>query len=160
MIDRLVPWLAAIGVAVITTALAPASAWAEKRVALVVGNAAYQSVPQLPNPSRDANAVAKMFRDAGFDTVETQIDVGNLDFKRAIRRFESISDSGTGAARDRIVDFIPGLDRLDLRGLEVEAADVHYTDGVLSVDADHDGGADFQIAFTNAAEPGAGDFLF
>lgn len=92
MIDRLVPWVAAIGVAVITMALAPASAWAEKRVALVVGNAAYQSVPQLPNPSRDASAVAKMFRDAGFDTVETQIDVGNLDFKRAIRRFEGISD--------------------------------------------------------------------
>lgn len=74
------------------TVFAPAAAWAEKRVALVVGNAAYQTVPQLPNPSRDASAVARMFRDAGFDTVETQLNVGNLDFKRAIRRFESISD--------------------------------------------------------------------
>jgi len=92
MINRLVPWVAAIGGAVMVTVLAPAAAWAEKRVALVVGNAAYQTVPQLPNPSRDASAVARMFRDAGFDTVETQLNVGNLDFKRAIRRFESISD--------------------------------------------------------------------
>ena len=66
--------------------------WAEKRVALVVGNSTYQTVPQLPNPSRDANAVAKMFRDAGFDTVETQLNVGNLEFKRAIRKFEATAD--------------------------------------------------------------------
>lgn len=79
---------------------------------------------------------------------------------RDVFRFESIADSEAGAARDRIVDFIPGLDRLDLRGLAVEAEDLRYADGVLSVDADHDGGADLQIAFTNAAEPGAGDFLF
>lgn len=92
MIERLVPLVAAIGGAVLMTILAPAAAWAEKKVALVVGNAAYQAVPQLPNPSRDANAVAKMFRDAGFETVETQINVGNLDFKRAIRRFESTAD--------------------------------------------------------------------
>lgn len=65
---------------------------AEKRVALVVGNSSYQTVPQLPNPSRDANSVAKMFRDAGFDTVETLLDVGNLEFKRAIRKFETIAD--------------------------------------------------------------------
>jgi hypothetical protein len=92
MINRLVPWVAAIGGAVLATVLAPASAWADKRVALVVGNAAYQTVPKLPNPSRDASAVARMFRDAGFDVVETQIDVGNLEFKRAIRRFETVAD--------------------------------------------------------------------
>ena len=33
-----------------------------------------------------------MFRDAGFDTVDTLIDVGNLEFKRAIRKFETIAD--------------------------------------------------------------------
>lgn len=92
MMRRLVPLVAAIGGAVLATVLAPAAAWAERKVALVVGNAAYQAVPQLPNPSRDASAVAKMFRDAGFETVETQINVGNLDFKRAIRRFETTAD--------------------------------------------------------------------
>ena len=92
MINRLVPLVAAIGGAVLAMVLAPAAAWADKRVALVVGNAAYQAVPQLPNPSRDASAVARMFRDAGFDTVETQLNVGNLEFKRAIRRFEATAD--------------------------------------------------------------------
>lgn len=78
---------AAIGCA-ITLILEPDQALADKRVALVVGNSSYSTVPQLPNPARDANAVAKLFKDAGFDTVETYVDVGNLDFKRAIRKFE------------------------------------------------------------------------
>src|SRR5689334_17700724 len=90
MKSRLVPLLVAIGGAVL--ALAPTAARAEKRVALVVGNAAYQTVPQLPNPGRDASSVATMFRDAGFDTVEVQLNVGNLEFKRSIRRFEAIAD--------------------------------------------------------------------
>ena len=33
-----------------------------------------------------------MFRDAGFDTVEMLINVGNLEFKRAIRKFEATAD--------------------------------------------------------------------
>src|SRR3954454_5326119 len=92
MIDRLVPWLVAIGGAGFLTVAAPAAAWAEKRVALVVGNSKYQTVPQLPNPSRDATSVAAMLKDAGFDTIETQVDVGNIEFKRSIRRFEAIAD--------------------------------------------------------------------
>ncbi|HKS20723.1 MAG TPA: caspase family protein [Bradyrhizobium sp.] len=92
MITRLAQLAVAIGGAILAMVLAPDAAWAEKRVALVVGNSAYQTVPQLPNPSRDANAVAKMFRDAGFDTVEVQLNVGNLEFKRAIRRFETTAD--------------------------------------------------------------------
>ena len=78
---------AAIGWAMFL-ALMPNPALADRRVALVVGNSNYSAVPTLPNPSRDATAVAKMFRDAGFETVETYLDVGNLDFKRAIRKFE------------------------------------------------------------------------
>ena len=39
-----------------------AEAYADKRVALVVGNSTYQNVPQLPNPSRDAASVAQMLR--------------------------------------------------------------------------------------------------
>ena len=92
MITRLLQTVAAIGGVVLAIILAPTAARAEKRVALVVGNAAYQTVPQLPNPGRDASAVATMFRDAGFDTVETQLNVGNLEFKRSIRRFEAIAD--------------------------------------------------------------------
>ena len=92
MLKRLVPLVAAIGGFFLAMMLATDAARAEKRVALVVGNSNYQTVPQLPNPSRDANAVAKMFRDAGFDTVDILINVGNLEFKRAIRKFETIAD--------------------------------------------------------------------
>ena len=92
MIKRLAPMAAVIGGTILSMVAAPDSAWAEKRVALIVGNSSYQTVPQLPNPSRDANAVAKMFRDAGFDSVDVQIDVGNLEFKRAIRKFEVMAD--------------------------------------------------------------------
>ena len=82
---------AAIGWAMFL-ALMPNEALAERRVALVVGNSNYSAVPQLPNPSRDANAVAKMFKAAGFETTETYLDVGNLDFKRAIRKFEDTAN--------------------------------------------------------------------
>ena len=63
-------------------------ALADKRVALVVGNSAYQNVARLPNPEKDAAAVAKLFRDAGFDTVVAENNVTTLDFKRVIRNFE------------------------------------------------------------------------
>ena len=33
-----------------------------------------------------------MFRDAGFDKVDLQLDLGTLDFKRAVRRFETSAD--------------------------------------------------------------------
>ena len=84
--------IGAILLAVLALIASPQAARAEKRVALIVGNSTYQTVPQLPNPSRDANSVAKMFRDAGFETVDTQLDVGNLEFKRSIRKFEIAAD--------------------------------------------------------------------
>lgn len=66
---------------------------AEKRVALVIGNGAYQNASRLANPASDANAIADLFRKAGFDVVESRLDLGNLEFKRAARDF-------TLAARD------------------------------------------------------------
>ena len=92
MLKRLVSLVAAIGGFFLPMMLAADAARAEKRVALIVGNSSYQTVPQLANPSRDASAVAKMFRDAGFDTVDVLLNVGNLDFKRAIRKFETTAD--------------------------------------------------------------------
>ena len=62
-------------------------ALADKRVALVIGNSSYQNVAKLPNPSGDASAIAQMFKNSGFDVVDLQIDVANLEYKRAIRRF-------------------------------------------------------------------------
>jgi hypothetical protein len=73
------------GVVLLATHL---EASADKRVALVIGNSTYQNVARLPNPARDADAIAQLFKAAGFDTVSLQQNVGNLDFKRAIRKFE------------------------------------------------------------------------
>jgi outer membrane protein assembly factor BamD (BamD/ComL family) len=62
-------------------------ALADKRVALVIGNSAYQNAGRLPNPARDADAVAEMFKKSGYE-VSLLKDAGNLEFKRNIRRFE------------------------------------------------------------------------
>jgi uncharacterized caspase-like protein len=58
-----------------------------KRVALIIGNGAYQNVAKLPNPAKDATAIAEMFKKAGFEWVKVRQDVGNLEFKRALREF-------------------------------------------------------------------------
>jgi hypothetical protein len=64
------------------------AALAERRVALVIGNSAYQHVPALGNPTKAAQAIAGMFQKAGFDVVDTQYDAGGPQLKRAIRQFE------------------------------------------------------------------------
>jgi len=47
----------------------------EIRVALVIGNSAYTSVPKLPNPNNDARAVADALRAAGFKIVHLDHDL-------------------------------------------------------------------------------------
>jgi outer membrane protein assembly factor BamD (BamD/ComL family) len=73
-------------------ALSSVAAMADKRVALVVGNSSYQNVGRLPNPSKDADAVAQMFKKAGYEVTLLR-DVGNLDFKRGIRKFEDAASN-------------------------------------------------------------------
>lgn len=62
-------------------------ALAEKRVALVIGNSAYQKVAKLPNPANDANSMAEMFKSAAFDLVELKFDLGANDLRRILRDF-------------------------------------------------------------------------
>lgn len=52
-----------------------APAQVERRVALVIGNSAYKSVPRLPNPVNDATLVGGMLKKAGFDVVDTKLDL-------------------------------------------------------------------------------------
>lgn len=128
MIKRLCSLAVGIGGTIVAMVLAPDAAWAEKRVALIVGNSTYQTVPQLPNPSRDATSIAKLFRDAGFDSVDVQLNVGNLEFKRAIRKFEVSADQA-----DIAVVYYAG------HGLEI--AGTNYlipTDARLASDRDAD----------------------
>ncbi len=53
-----------------------APVFAEKRVALVIGNASYKHQPQLINASRDAEAIADSLRDLGFSVVRLERDLG------------------------------------------------------------------------------------
>jgi uncharacterized caspase-like protein len=92
MSKRLFSITLAIGIAIFLMVLPLDAAWAEKRVALVIGNSGYQTVAPLPNPARDANAVAKLFMDAKFDSVDVQLNLGIIEFKRTIRRFEETAD--------------------------------------------------------------------
>ncbi|MPZ57163.1 MAG: hypothetical protein GEU91_11845 [Rhizobiales bacterium] len=63
------------------------AAVAERRVALVVGNANYNDRNlNLSNPKNDAADVAKVLRSIGFETVETT-DATKRDFERALEQF-------------------------------------------------------------------------
>ncbi|WP_291846615.1 caspase family protein [Bradyrhizobium sp.] len=54
----------------ICLAFTAGAAYAEKRVAFVVGNGTYKNVAPLPNPSIDAKAMASALRNVGFQVVE------------------------------------------------------------------------------------------
>jgi hypothetical protein len=62
-------------------------ALADKRVALVIGNSAYQKVAKLSNPANDAAAVAGMLKMAGFDSIDLKSDLSASDLRRTLRDF-------------------------------------------------------------------------
>jgi uncharacterized caspase-like protein len=62
-------------------------AFAEKRVALVLGNSAYQNVAPLSNPANDAALIAQTLKDSGFDVVDARYDLPALETRRALREF-------------------------------------------------------------------------
>ena len=62
-------------------------AWAAKRVALVIGNSAYQNVALLPNPVNDGAVIAATLKGAGFDVVDSRHDLSASEMRRALRDF-------------------------------------------------------------------------
>jgi hypothetical protein len=76
-------WVLAVGFFLVMTS----ATLADKRVALVVGNSAYQTVGQLPNPAHDAGAIGALFKVMAFDIVEAKFDLGMADLRRALRDF-------------------------------------------------------------------------
>src|SRR5258708_24272063 len=63
------------------------AAKADRRVAVVIGNAKYEHAGTLVNTINDAHAIAALFTKAGFDVVDERRDVGVVEFKRAVREF-------------------------------------------------------------------------
>ncbi|RPI42000.1 MAG: hypothetical protein EHM67_07360, partial [Hyphomicrobiaceae bacterium] len=77
-------WLA-VWAGLMVMAAAPA-ALAEKRVALVLGNAAYQNTTPLTSPTHDAADLAAVLSRLGFDVVEGS-DLDKRAMERLIRQF-------------------------------------------------------------------------
>ncbi len=70
---------------------------AGNRVALVIGNSNYREVATLPNPQRDAEAVAVAFRKLGFQTVYAENDLTREKFLAALRAFEDKAETADWA---------------------------------------------------------------
>ena len=62
------------------------TAHAENRLALVIGESAYRSVPSLPNPANDAKAMTKLLTDSGFE-VTTASDLSQKEMNQKVGDF-------------------------------------------------------------------------
>jgi uncharacterized caspase-like protein len=102
---------------------------------LIIGNSNYKNVQPLANPARDAAAVGALFKKAGFEVVESKLDLGNTAMRRAIREF-----TGTAKNADIAVVYYAG------HGIEFDgtnylipvdaelASDVDVEDETISLD--------------------------
>ena len=66
---------------------ATAATAADRRVALVIGNAAYKNASSLSNTINDSKAIANLFKSVGFEVIISRTDLGVVEFKRAVREF-------------------------------------------------------------------------
>ncbi|MBR0874488.1 caspase family protein [Bradyrhizobium tropiciagri] len=89
-------------------------ALAESRLALVIGQSAYKSVPALPNPANDAKAMTQMLTDAGFVVT-------------------SVSDLSQDEMRTRISDF---AGQVSQKGADTVAL-VFYAGHGLQIDGEN-----------------------
>jgi uncharacterized caspase-like protein len=85
--DFLMGAVRAIVLAIWSTWLFGQPALADKRVALVIGNSAYQNVSRLANPVNDSGVMSATFKSAGFDVVELRRDLKANEMRRALRDF-------------------------------------------------------------------------
>jgi hypothetical protein len=103
--DQLCETLKTVGAACFTQAAiatasehsAAAPGGPERRVALVIGNSQYRSVAFLPNPRRDAKAVADALRQTGFQSVELAMDLDRDGMVKALRAFRDQADKADWA---------------------------------------------------------------
>ncbi len=79
-------------VVLLLLALLPSAAHAQKRVALVIGNSAYQHTPKLTNPKNDATDMVVALKKHGFQVLEG-FDLDKAAFDRKIRDFAAALSS-------------------------------------------------------------------
>jgi Caspase domain/Tetratricopeptide repeat len=112
----------------------------DRRVALVIGNSQYRSVTFLPNPRRDAAAVADALQQVGFQ-VELVVDLDRDGMVKALRSFRDQADqadwaliyfAGHGIEIERVNYLIPTDARL-LDDRDVKAEAVSYEELLSTV---------------------------
>ncbi|SDI02476.1 Uncharacterized protein, contains caspase domain [Bradyrhizobium sp. Rc2d] len=118
--------LTALAFFVLAGCLDCSPALADKRVALVIGNSAYKSVPKLANPVNDAGLIGAMLRKAGFDTVDVRQDLNASEMRKALREF-----GGRTRDADVAVIYYAG------HGMELDGTNYLIpTDAALETDTD------------------------
>ncbi|HMJ45245.1 MAG TPA: caspase family protein [Pseudolabrys sp.] len=116
----------AIILAVWSTWLFSQPAFAEKRVALVIGNSAYQNVTRLANPANDSGSMSETLKSAGFDVVELKRDLKVNEMRRALRDFS-----------DRVRDADMAIVYFAGHGIEIDGTNYLIpVDAVLERDID------------------------
>lgn len=84
----------ASGLLALTQLMTTTQAAAEARLALVIGQSAYRTVPELPNAANDAKGMAELLGNAGF-TVTTAPNLAQNEMREAISDFAGkVSASG------------------------------------------------------------------
>jgi hypothetical protein len=78
--------LLASGLLALTQAMIPTEAAAEARLALVIGQSAYRTVPVLPNAANDAKGMTGLLGKAGF-TVTAAANLAQNEMRAAISDF-------------------------------------------------------------------------
>ena len=117
---------AALLIGLLVLAFAGRPALADKRIALVIGNSAYQTAGTLANPVKDAAAITELLRKARFDVIESRRDLNNTDMRRALRDF-----SAKARDADYAIVYYAG------HGIEVDGTNYLLpVDAVLEQDSD------------------------
>lgn len=75
---------------------AAAPAWAERRVALVIGNSAYVNANPLANPANDASDMAAKLENLGFE-VTLGLDLDKQSFDAKVRAFSGTLENADAA---------------------------------------------------------------
>jgi TPR repeat protein/uncharacterized caspase-like protein len=97
MVGRLATFALAFFTIACAATMAPGSAFADKRVALLIGNGAYVKVPQLTNPANDVAVMKKTLSDAGFDIVDANVNLDRAGMIKALQTFEdAVQDADIG----------------------------------------------------------------
>lgn len=133
--------------------LACPSAFAERRVAFVVGNSDYQSVGALRNPANDAADVSALLTGLGFE-VTTALDLTGDEFTDRIEAFDNTAAgadvalfyySGHGIQVDGVNYLLP-VDASAETELKLKRQAIDLTDIVHRMEA----GADVNLVFLDA----------